>query len=238
MTLNISSWPEDIFILIPSYKSAAPLKDHLSILLRNVPQKNVCVFDDGSSDGTDSVCKELGVDYVAHAQNMGKGASLIDGFRYVLDKYKPEWIITMDSDGQHAIEDLPAFLEYAAHASTPGMCIGVRSRSIKDMPFFRILSNTLTSWTLSLLCGRRIPDSQCGYRIYSAMLLKNVSCTYAHFEMESEIILKATRKNFPIGHVKIQTLYLNNKSHIAHIKDTLRWTKSVILVWLKSRKNN
>jgi hypothetical protein len=54
--------------------------------------------------------------------------------------------------------------------------------------------------------------------------------------MESEIILKAAHLNFPIGTVRVRTLYFNGPSHIAHVRDTLRWVRSIAGIWWNLRK--
>ena len=236
MTISPETWPENVFVLIPSYQSAGPLRTLLKGLTSMVPAKNVCVVDDASRDGTDRVCAETRVGYIGHPENQGKGASLADGFRRLIDRCNAQWVLTLDADGQHAVEDIPAFIHYIGRFPYVGVCIGVRSLTPAKMPLFRILSNMLTSWMLSLLAGQSIPDSQCGFRIYSARLLQRVSCVNARFEMESEILLKAARLRFPIGHVKVQTLYFNGASHIRLFRDTLRWIRSIMRVWLELRK--
>jgi hypothetical protein len=102
------------------------------------------------------------------------------------------------------------------------------------MPLARICSNALTSAFLSLLTGQRIRDSQCGYRVYAVEMLRRMSIEYDRFEMESEVILKASRLRFPIRFVRVQTVYSRDiGSHISHVRDTLRWVKAVLGVWLR-----
>jgi glycosyltransferase involved in cell wall biosynthesis len=230
------TWPADIFVLIPSYKSAVFLKTLLPRIKKLVPSRNICVVDDASLDGTNLLCKDFGVQCISHYENRGKGASLSDGFRFLLGSCKAHWIITMDADGQHAIEDLPLFVESVKKKPSSGICIGSRERAIHKMPFSRIISNSLTSLILSLLSRQKIQDSQCGFRIYSCKLLEQAVCKYSRFEMESEIILRAAFYNFPINFVKVQTLYFNGNSHISHFKDTLRWLRAVTDVWLELRR--
>ena len=134
----------------------------------------------------------------------------------------------MDADGQHAADDLGLFLEkYRLHPDA-GICIGQRTMAKSGMPFMRIVSNTITSCILTWLCKVPISDSQCGYRLYSAALLKKLTIKYPRFEMESEVILKAVGLGFPIRFVKVQTLYFKGMSHISHVADTLRWINAVL----------
>jgi hypothetical protein len=237
MNATIRQWPIDTFVLIPSYKAAVSLKTLLPRIQTLVPSRNICVVDDGSLDGTNLLCRDLGIRCIAHYSNQGKGASLWDGFRFLIKNCDARWIVTMDADGQHAIEDVPRFIDSVKQNPSSGMWIGMREKAIYKMPISRILSNSLTSFILSVLVKQRIHDCQCGFRIYSRRLLESVMCKYSRFEMESEIILRAAHHRFPIKFVKVQTLYFNENSHISHVKDTVRWLRAVTDVWLELHKN-
>jgi len=145
-----------------------------------------------------------------------------------------EWILTMDADGQHSPADIPRFLAESKRLPAPGICIGARDMRLGAMPPARIVSNRLTSLILSVLTGRRVADSQCGYRLYSAEFIKSVQIEYNRFQAESELIQKAAAKHFPIRFTGVRTLYLKGgSSHISHLSDTLRWIAAVGRVWFK-----
>jgi glycosyltransferase involved in cell wall biosynthesis len=235
MTAATDSWPIDIHVLIPAYKSAHTLEAFLPKLLHKTPPENICLVDDASEDGTELLANGLGIQTIKHNVNKGKGACLRDGFDFLIKHRHARWILTMDADGQHSVDDAPKFLDYVNKFPDAGICIGMRNFSVSAMPPARIISNTLTSKIMSILTGQKIFDSQCGFRIYSAKLLACVSCKYDRFEMESEIIQKACFNHFSIGFIKVQTLYLNDSSHISHFKDTVRWLKAVFGVWKELR---
>jgi len=220
-------WPEHVYVLIPSYKSAHTLQSFLPELLHAVPAEAVCVVDDGSIDGTDTVCRAQNVHCIIHPANRGKGAALAAGFGYCLAKNATA-VLTLDADGQHSPADLPGFL--AAFKANPGcgMIIGKRSMRPGHMPLARIFSNSLTSYFLSCITGIPVLDSQCGYRLYSRTFLESITIQYARFEMESEVIIKAAMLDFPVPFIPVQTLYLKGTSHISHIADTIRWIFAVI----------
>ncbi|HUI92612.1 MAG TPA: glycosyltransferase family 2 protein [Chitinivibrionales bacterium] len=240
MTQQNTPWPSGVFVLIPAYKAAAALDRLLPSLLATVPAANVCLADDGSHDGTDMVAAKHEVLYVSNLVNRGKGAALLKGFRHLLSLKNASWIITVDADGQHSVNDLPLFLKRISDAPRSGIIIGRRSMMPGKMPVARIISNTLTSLFLSLLTRRRILDSQCGFRAYSAACLAAVPCRYQRFEMESEIIMRACGAGFSIEFVPVQTLYFSSRSHISHVADTLRWLRAVITVSaeLRSKSQN
>jgi len=197
--------------------------------MERVPAGQIVVVDDASGDGTCALCEMVGVTCLRHETNRGKGAALATGFDHLL-KMSFSFIITMDADGQHDPVDLDAFVAAASAPSAPGLCIGCRNMTPGVMPPARILSNRLTSFILGLLCGQRILDSQCGYRLYAAALLKKIRIGFDRFEMESEVIMKAAFLGFPIMFTPIQTLYLKGPSNISHVADTLRWTGAVLRI--------
>ena len=91
---------------------------------------------------------------------------------------------------------------------------------------------------LSLLTGRPILDSQCGYRAYNAAFLRSIAIRYQRFEAESEVILKAAAGGWGVRFVGIRTLYRGEPSNIAHVADTLRWLRAVVAVWRHLRRAN
>jgi len=238
MTQLSTRWPGGVFVFIPSYKAAQSLSRLLPELLNAIPPSNVCIADDGSHDGSDEMCRGFGVLFVSNLVNKGKGAALAKGFGYLTGEKGASWIITMDADGQHAVADLPIFLDAIAGAPGAGIIIGRRDLRLSKMPVARICSNTLTSAFLSLLTGAKIPDSQCGYRAYSAKLLAAAPCRFSRFEMESEIIMRALHLGFPVNFARVQTLYFSSPSHIAHVADTLRWLRAVVSTFAELRRTS
>lgn len=224
-----TKWPQDTAVLVPAYHARQFLSSLLPRIMDHVPAGQIVVVDDASGDGTCALCEMAGITCLRHETNRGKGAALATGFDYLLQK-NFSFIITMDADGQHDPADLGAFVAAKSASSTPGLCIGCRNMKFGVMPPARILSNRLTSFILGLLCGRRILDSQCGYRLYAARLLKKIRIGFDRFEMESEVIMKAAFLGFPIMFTPVQTLYLKGPSNISHVADTLRWTGAVLRI--------
>jgi glycosyltransferase involved in cell wall biosynthesis len=236
MNLSPDTWPRDIFVCIPAYQASSTLMTLLPELLELVPAAQLSVVDDGSRDTTGEICSRIGVRYVRHAENRGKGAALATGFSILLEQGAGA-IITMDADGQHAVADLGLFVEeFRLHPET-GICAGRRKFGKSGMPLSRVISNTLTSRLLTMMCGVPVPDSQCGYRLYSARFLRSITVTCPRFTMESEMLLKAARLGFPLRSIPVQTLYFKGESHIAHLTDTLRWIKAVLGIWLSLKKS-
>ena len=95
----------------------------------------------------------------------------------------------------------------------------------KGMPFVRLLTNRIMSSMISLICRQEIPDSQCGYRYISCDILKDIKLTCKDFEIESEVLIKASKKGYTIRSIPIRTIYSNEESKISPVRDTIRFFK-------------
>jgi glycosyltransferase involved in cell wall biosynthesis len=223
-------WPENVSICIPAYKAAETLTRFLPELLTVVPAEKIIIIDDASGDETGRVCQMYGITCLVHSVNQGKGAALRTGFQFFSKRRNISWVFTMDADGQHAIADIPVFLDYIDKHPQTAVCVGKREMRFGKMPLARILSNRITSSIMSVYCRQPILDSQCGYRVYSLAFVSSISIEYNRFEMESEVLLKAASAGYHIGFVPIQTVYLDGASHISHFYDTIRWIRAVLSV--------
>ena len=214
-----------IAALIPAFQAEPYLREIIPQTRRHLDE--VIVVDDGSTDRTGAVAGENGAVVITHPANRGKGAALMSGFAYILQNGY-DAVITLDADGQHKPDYIPAFI--GAYSKTRAdLIIGSRRHDKADMPFARRCSNFLTSRILSFLLHTGIEDSQSGFRLITAKLLKNVELKSARYQLETEIIIKAVKKGYQIGFVPIKVVYGDNfPSSISHAADTFRWVKMVL----------
>jgi glycosyltransferase involved in cell wall biosynthesis len=212
-------------VIVPAFNAGRTISRLIEQITEFVNRGDVVVIDDGSIDQTFDLAQSAGVVVLRHDRNRGKGEALKTGFGYVLSQNYAA-VITVDADLQHAPESIPDFIGKAA--GFPGILIGTRKRNLKIMPMHRWLTNNLTSVIVSILSGTTIRDSQSGYRLIPVRVLKEVQLKSSKYEMESEILIKAARKGFPIGEVPIGTIYQGGKSFINPLVDTGRFIK---LMW-------
>ncbi len=174
------------------------------------------VVDDGSSDGTAAEAEAAGARVLRFTENKGKGVALRESFGLSL-KEGYDGVIMIDGDGQHDPASIPNFI--AALKKGAGLVIGSRMHNIKGMPPQRIFTNTVSSYFLTFLTGRKIRDSQSGYRALSAELIKHLRLTSTRYEVETEILLQAARLPYAFAHVKIPTIYADEKSKYRAFRD-------------------
>lgn len=219
-----------ICTLIPLYNEAATIEELVKAAAK---YSNGClVVDDGSIDGSAQLASQAGAKVLHHQQNLGKGVSLRDGFDYIL-KQDYDAVITLDGDGQHDPRDIPKFIAQASDSSV-GIIVGNRMNNVGRMPPIRILTNKFMSFIISKLSGQKIIDSQCGYRLIKKSVLEKLRLSTARFEIESEMLIDASRNNFKIDSVPISSIYQKETSRINPVVDTLRFTRFVFRYFLSS----
>lgn len=210
---------KNLCVLIPSYNEARTIGHIVSELAQK--GFTVYVVDDGSTDDTAKIAHTNGAIVVKHKKNMGKGASLREGFKHIIKKGF-DAVIVMDGDGQHLVTEIGSFIE-RMKATGADMIIGNRMLDVSSMPEERKHTNRFMSGLISALSGQHIPDSQSGYRLIKKEVLEKVNLKSSNFEIESEMIIKSARAGFKIESVPIKTVYNNEKSKVNPVTDTLRF---------------
>ena len=208
-----------VFALIPAYQEGPRIGAVVEAAKRYLP---VIVVDDGSTDDTAARAEAAGATVVAQRPNAGKGAALRAGFAAATQR-GADAVVTLDGDGQHDPDEIPAFLE-AFERSRAQLVIG--RRDFRAMPPVRRASNTLGRMLLSVAVGRDIPDNQSGFRLIGSRLLTELrDSREAGFEFEVEMIARCIALDLPIAWVPIRTIYAGEPSHIrpwAHFTSFLR----------------
>jgi glycosyltransferase involved in cell wall biosynthesis len=192
-----------------------------------VPGIAVLVIDDGSADGTSAAAREAGADVIRHAVNRGKGAALQTGFDEAIRR-GAEGVLTLDADGQHDPASAAGLL---AELDRSDVVVGSRDKDRTGMPWIRRATNSVMTRIVSGLAGKRIEDTQSGYRAVRVKVLAQVRPLSTRFEYESEFLIEAGRRGFTIGSVPIPTLYNAPGSHIDPFRDTARFIRLLYRRW-------
>jgi glycosyltransferase involved in cell wall biosynthesis len=208
--------------VIPAYNERV----HIADVVRRTRAKidNVLVVDDGSSDATPERAREAGAEVIVHPENRGKGEAIKTGLRHWLDR-QSDFVIILDADGQHRPEEIERFVAAAESAAGPKLVVGNRMNDMRSMPLLRRIVNRYMSRKISRVCGQRIPDTQCGFRMVHRELIPDLLDGAERFEYETEMLIVASRKGFRIESVPISTVYSDEVSSIYPVRDTIRFFK-------------
>ncbi len=210
-------------IIIPAYQAVETLPVLLQILRTEYPQLPVIVVNDGSTDDTkDFVNSHDGIRKIEHSTNRGKGAAIKSGV-IAAQNAGFTYAICIDADLQHPPEKIDEFIRTQKQVGAD-MVIGRRNFDFRFMPFHRILSNTITSLLISMRIGRRVHDSQCGFRLINIGSLDPERFYENGFQFESEFLMKVVPALPKIAEVPIETIYHpSGTSSISNAKDTLKF---------------
>lgn len=190
----------------------------------------VIAVNDGSTDDTGETLRSVAaesdgrVSVCSFANNRGKGAALLAGFRYALRKFPFDVLITLDGDCQHRPADIPRLVQTwrNTHAA---LVIGERLQ-FKAMPLRSRFGNTLTSALLRQIYSASPRDTQSGLRALDRRFVTEVVRVIKgrRYETELSILLLALRQRRRIGTIPIPTVYLagNRSSHFRPVADSLR----------------
>jgi len=215
----------NVWVVVPAYNEEKNLK----MLLEQLTKKplSILVVDDGSKDETFKIAKANSTHVLRNDKNLGKGFSLKRGIKFLFENKDFDYIITMDADNQHSPSDIDSFLKEAVNGEA--FVIGNRMNKPLNMPQIRVLTNKFMSWLISKIIKRHVPDTQCGFRLIRKDVLKKIYIETHKFEIESEILIKAAKSNFPIKSIPIKSIYLKNQvSKIHPFLDTIRFIRFIL----------
>ncbi len=213
-----------VAVVIPAYNEGRTIVDVAERARRACPW--VIVVDDGSGDSTAERLKDMPIILLRNERNQGKAASLEKGTRFAL-KHDADAVITLDGDGQHQPEDVPRFI--AAALKEPGrLIIGTREGKREHAPFMRHLANRIADFWISWAAGYPFKDTQSGFRLYPAEMLRRVRLSSSHnkrFVYESAFLIEAARRfHGAFARVAIQSIYIPGArpSHYRPVADTAK----------------
>jgi glycosyltransferase involved in cell wall biosynthesis len=205
--------------VIPCLNESASIASLVTAVRRQLP--GVLVVDDGSTDETARLAEAAGATVLQHGRNRGKGAALTTGLALAL-KQNFEWAVTLDGDGQHAPEDVPALLRCAEQTGA-ALVIGNRMHEAEKIPWLRRWVNRWMSRKLSQCAGRPLPDTQSGFRLIHLQTWAALPLSAKRFEVESETLMAFLAAGRRVEFVPVRAIRSRRPSHIRPLADSLRW---------------
>ena len=167
----------------------------------------VIVCNDGSSDSTGIIAEKMGAIMINHKKNLGYGAAIGSIFKKARED-KFDILVTFDSDGQHRISDIEKIIEPIQNK----MCdIVIGSRFTgdgkADMPKYRKLGIKVITNLVNSQTGKKITDSQSGFRAYNTKVLAQINPSESGMGVSTEILIKADKQKLKIKEIPITILY-------------------------------
>jgi glycosyltransferase involved in cell wall biosynthesis len=207
-----------ISIIIPARNESDGLRQLLPELLRDWPDVEIIVVNDGSTDATAEICREFGVKLVTHPYGMGNGAAVKSGARLA----QGEILVFMDADGQHQPQDIRALLEKLNDGYD--MVVGARSRR-SQAGMHRAVANGFYNRLASWMVGQRVDDLTSGFRAVRADKFRNFLYMLPNgFSYPTTITMSFFRAGYAVGYVPIHApKRIGNSSHMRIVRDGVRF---------------
>lgn len=235
-------------VVIPAYneESRIPgtLKAVSNYLRDNVREYEIIVVDDGSSDGTSSIVKNIGqglpnITLIRYPANAGKGYAIRKG---VLSS-KGDLLLTCDADLSTPIEEYERLEHFVINDSD----IAIGSRGLRDsdivvrQPWYReMMGKTFNLFVRTLAVGG-IKDTQCGFKLFKGDVARSLfkRNIIDGFAFDVEILFLARRMGYKIKEVPVRWLNSPN-SRVKIMRDPVKMFFELFRIranWLFGRYN-
>lgn len=203
--------PGKLSILIPVYNERAYLKRCVERVVK-VPlkynlQKEIILVDDGSTDGTDKVVRELAEEYpdmvrvFFQEQNQGKGAAI----RRAIQEMTGEYAIFQDADLEYDPNDYNLMLQ-AMKEGHADVVYGSRfaTRTMRRVfNYHHALGNKFLTHLSNMTTGLDLTDMETCYKAFRADVLKTIPIRANRFGIEPEITAKVAKRSCTVFEVPI-----------------------------------
>ena len=213
-------------ILIPAYEP----DEKLINLLKKINKKyDTVVIDDGSSDKTVFNDVKKYAKLISYDNNMGKGFALKTGYEYIKANYKDYVVVSMDSDGQHDLDDAIKLCDYVKEH--PNVFVLGSRHWDNTTPLRSRMGNSITRWVFKKKTGLKIYDTQTGLRAFSNELMDYMlSVKGNRYEYEMNTLLGLKSNNILHREIDIKTIYIDNNkgSHFKVVRDSFKIYKDIL----------
>lgn len=202
-------------VIIPTYNNGKTLEQ----VIRGVERytNDVIIVNDGSTDETSQILERFSSHTIVNIPtNRGKGNALREGFQKAISMGF-RYAITLDSDGQHFPDDIPAFV--ALLSEHPGsLIIGARNMSQENVPSGSSFGHKFSIFWFKVETGLKVPDVQTGFRLYPLYKIDGIRFFTRKFEFEVEVLVRAAWKGIPILHVPVKVYYAPKGERVTHFR--------------------
>jgi glycosyltransferase involved in cell wall biosynthesis len=198
----------ETLVFIPAWNEEGNLPGVLDELRRELPDTDVLVVDDGSTDRTADVAREHGAKVLSFGENRGLRAGIAAGYGYALERGYA-YCGRVDADGQHPAHELRRLLELVQADRTD---VAVGSRFVSGPGYepyryepegIRRLGTGLLRRSMRVAFGRPFADATSGLYAANAKALPALSRPYESGAPEVEAVLRLHDEGLRVDEVPV-----------------------------------
>lgn len=196
---------ENIYILIPVFNEERQIKKVIEELSKTF--KNIIVINDGSTDKTEKILKTLNVIHLKHSINLGQGAAISTGFKFIQKLKDAYAVVTFDADGQHSAKDAELFAKEILLCKEE-IIFGSRFLDNKsNIPFIKKVVLSIVVMFTNILSKINLTDAHNGLKAFKTSCLNKLDIDIDGFGFESQIIHQASKKKITYKEMPTNTMY-------------------------------
>lgn len=214
-------------VIIPTYNNGKTLEQ----VIREVQAltASIIIVNDGSTDNTSDILGRMPeVQTFTFSRNLGKGRALRKGFALAIAAGF-RYAITIDSDGQHKVSDIPEFIELIEQE--PGsLIVGARNMDDPSVPGSSRFGHNFSIFWFRIETGLKIADVQTGFRLYPLEKIALIKRFYTgKYEFEVEILVRLAWRGVSILSVPINVYYAPKEIRVSHFRKGPDFTRTSML---------
>jgi glycosyltransferase involved in cell wall biosynthesis len=224
-----------VVVVMPAYNAAKTLHMTYADLPQNVVDL-VIVVDDGSSDETARIARDLGLELFIHDRNYGYGANQKTCYREAL-RAGADIVVMVHPDYQYDPTLLPEIIR-PIEAGEADVVLGSRLMGIhpirQGMPWWKYYSNRFLTTLENLVFGLRLSEYHTGYRAFRREVLEsvNLQTDSDRFIFDQEILAQIVNLKMRITEVPVPTRYFAQASSASLFQSSVY---GVSILWLLVR---
>lgn len=213
-------------VVIPTYNNDRTLGGVIAGVRRYCA--DIFVVNDGSTDRTAEVLASTeGIRTIAYARNRGKGYALRRGLRAAREAGF-RYALTIDSNGQHYPDDIARFIERIERRPDT-LLIGARNLTADNMPARNTFANRFSNFWYLVETGRRLEDTQSGFRLYPLRRLGRLRSLCSRYEFEVEVIVRVAWRGVEVENIPVRVYYAPDGERVSHFRPLRDFTRISLL---------
>lgn len=202
-------------IIVPTYNNEKTLEGIISGIIHIT--NDIIIVNDGSTDSTNDILKRFShLKILSYPSNKGKGYAIRKGFEKAINEGY-DYAITIDSDGQHFPEDIHRFLE-KIEEEPDSLIVGDRNLEAENLSGGSSFANKFSNFWFRFLTGKKLNDTQTGYRLYPLKSLRKMNFLTRKYEFELEVLVRAAWRGINVTSIPVKVFYPSKEERISHFR--------------------